>query len=407
MENGSVGKYQLRIPIGRGAAGVVYDGWDPILARRVAIKLLPLTETGTGSREQRSRFLREAQAAATLYHPNIVAIYDYGETESSAYIVMELVEGQSLEVRLGKAERPSVTETSAIMDGLLLGLQHSHERGVVHRDVKPANIILIDDGRVKITDFGSAHVETSDMTRLGSVLGTPAYMSPEQVLGERVDPRTDIYSAGVVLYQLLLGRRPFEGSTLSIMHKIINAPPALPRDLLAAVSPGIYAVLAKVLSKRPEDRYRSAAEFADALRETFQRADPSLRRDRKIASQADHTVVVGPRQAVAGGGPQTSGAGTAAGAFELQGAGRRDRRGMIWPPIVVSAICTLLLGGVGLWALGPLRPTAKTASTQFPPESPLQEVPFALAPASTALEDTAATLPCSLVVIGRAGPETV
>ena len=122
MENGSVGKYQLRIPIGRGAAGVVYDGWDPILARRVAIKLLPLTETGTGSREQRSRFLREAQAAATLYHPNIVAIYDYGETESSAYIVMELVEGQSLEVRLGKAERPSVTETSAIMDGLASGL---------------------------------------------------------------------------------------------------------------------------------------------------------------------------------------------------------------------------------------------------------------------------------------------
>lgn len=423
MERGSVGKYQLHARIGGGAVGVVYEGWDPTLARKVAIKLLPLTEAGAGSREQRSRFLREAKAAASLYHPNIVVIYDYGETESSAYIVMELVNGQSLEARLGNVDGPSVAETFAIMDGLLLGLQHSHERGIVHRDVKPANIILTPDGRVKISDFGIARLANSEMTRVGSVIGTPAYMSPEQVRGEQADPRSDIYSAGAVLYEMLLGRRPFQGSTFAVMHQIINVRPALPRDLLAAVSPGMDAVLATALSKHPNDRYRSAAEFARVLRGEFRQATPSLPRDKKTGGQAEHPVIVGPGTAGSGGASQTAGAGTAPGAVALTGTPHHGRRRGIRFAIVASVICSPLLGGIGLWELGILRRTADTGTQSRPDQDsrtavtagrnrdqshpPLPDARSSLAPELKVLEDAVGETPCSLLSISGASPDSV
>jgi serine/threonine-protein kinase len=266
-ESGKAGKYDLLAVIGRGAVGVVFEGFDPILARKVAIKTLPLDHHDDEAREQYTRFQQEAQAAGRLHHPNIVAVFDYGETATHAFIVMEYLPGGSLKARLERRGRVTTAEALAIMQGILAGLQHSHEHGVVHRDIKPANIVFDDAGEVKITDFGIARLESSKLTLAGTLLGTPAYMSPEQVLGETADVRSDIYSAGVILYELLSGQRPFEGVAASIMHKIVYIPPPLPSTLPAAVPPLFDAILTRALAKSPDDRFQSAADFARALRE--------------------------------------------------------------------------------------------------------------------------------------------
>ncbi len=271
MEVTKLGKYEVRATLGRGAVGVVYEAWDPLMARTVAIKVMPHADLDEDDREQYERFRREAQAAGRLHHPNIVSAFDYGETETSAYIVMEFLPGPSLKSLLSKHEALDLDRIGTIMHGLLTGLQHSHGRGVVHRDIKPANIVFSADGEVKITDFGIAHLDTSGMTRAGSVLGTPAYMAPEQVLGDPVDARTDLFSAGVVLYEMLTGRRPFEGSTSSIMHKIVHLEPPQPSRLTATVSAGFDAVIARAIAKNPADRYQSAAAFDEALRAELQR----------------------------------------------------------------------------------------------------------------------------------------
>jgi len=274
MEVWKLGKYEVRATIGRGAVGTVYEAWDPLIARTVAIKVLPLLETDEYSKEQQERFRREAQAAGRLHHPNIVTAFDYGETESSAYIVMEYLSGPSLKTLLAKHEPLPLADIGHIMQGLLAGLRHSHQRGVVHRDIKPGNVVFSSEGDVKITDFGIAHLEASGLTRVGSVIGTPAYMAPEQVLSEPVDARTDIYSAGVVLYEMLTGSRPFQGSEASILHRIVHLDPARPSDLSPTLSRDLDTVTAKALAKQPSDRFQTAAAFDEALRAALQHASP-------------------------------------------------------------------------------------------------------------------------------------
>ena len=199
---GYLGKYEIRKTLGRGAAGTVYEAWDPIIARQVAIKTVKLPDShDSDAQEEITRFRREAQAAGRLTHPNIVGVFDYGETDDIAYIVMEYVDGESLKAVLDRKERFPIPEIIRVMDELLAGLAFSHERGVVHRDIKPANLMLTKQGRIKIADFGIARIESSGLTQVGTIMGTPAYMSPEQFTGQVVDPRTDLYSAGVVLYQ--------------------------------------------------------------------------------------------------------------------------------------------------------------------------------------------------------------
>ncbi len=374
MEGITLGKYEIRSIIGRGAIGTVYEGWDPILARKVAVKTLPLLSVDEEGQEKQTRFLREARAAASLYHPNIVAVYDYGETDRMAYIVMELISGRPLDAVLEHGARLPPSEAAAIMDGLLAGLQHSHERGVVHRDIKPANIVLSSSGAVKITDFGIAHLESSDMTRIGSVMGTPAYMAPEQVLGEAVDARTDIYAAGVVLYQMLLGRRPFEGGTASIMHKIVNAQPNLQGDLLDGTLPGIVAVLGKALAKTPDDRYASAREFARALHAELGPAGPM---PPGYADDATLVAAPGPLSGALRSGPDTgtaavirTGTGTASGAaapappHDLEAASPRAGRKL--PLAFAALIGAFLLGGVGWWTLNTPGAPADATATQTP-----------------------------------------
>jgi serine/threonine-protein kinase len=261
-----VGKYELKAVLARTAISTVYDGWDSDIARRVAIKLMPLSTAGDEeAREALARFKRGARAAGQLNHPNIVSVYDYGETEDYAYLVMEFIDGPTLKSLFDENRRFALNEIGFIVGGILNALQYSHDRRVVHRDMKPANVMFAQDGTVKITDFGIARIEDSEMTQAGMVIGTPAYMSPEQFLGEKIDWRTDIYSTGVLLYQILTGERPYEGTLATIMHKVLYGSPLLPSRLSTVATPALDQVVTRAMARRREDRFESAAEFNAAL----------------------------------------------------------------------------------------------------------------------------------------------
>jgi serine/threonine-protein kinase len=267
----TLGKYQIRGVLGRGAMGIVYDGWDPVIGRRVAIKTVPLLDNDDPEAiEGLERFKNEARAAGRLSHPNIVAVHDYGESDDVAFIVMEFIEGQSLKQRLDTKEPLPVAEAVRVMDQVLAALHFSHGKGVVHRDIKPANVMLTKDGQVKLADFGIARIESSVMTQAGTMLGTPAYMSPEQLMAQPVDARSDIYSAGVLLYQLLTGERPFEGGLTAIIHKALNTTPPRPSEISVTAPPGLDAVVARAMERRPADRYADAGTFARAIKQAFE-----------------------------------------------------------------------------------------------------------------------------------------
>lgn len=263
-----LGKYEIRRELGRGAMGVVFEGFDPFIERTVAIKTIQKSLIGKAeAQETLSRFRREAQAAGRLTHPNIVAVYEYGEESDVAFIAMEYVVGTELKEQFDKTTRFTTDEMVKTMTQLLDALEYSHARGVVHRDIKPANIMITKDGQVKIADFGIARIESSDLTQVGSVLGTPSYMSPEQFLGQTVDRRSDIYSAGIILYQFLTGERPFTGSNMSvIMQKVLNEAPASPKNLNPGLPEMLCKTVEKAIAKRPEDRFQTAAEFLQALK---------------------------------------------------------------------------------------------------------------------------------------------
>jgi predicted Ser/Thr protein kinase/class 3 adenylate cyclase len=265
----SLGKYEVRRELGRGAMGIVYEGWDPGIERRVALKTVRPDQLDSGNAAQLvERFRREAQAAGRLSHPGIVSVYDFGQEGDTSFIAMEYIEGDELQSWLDRGESLQVSQVVEIMCQLLDALDAAGREGVVHRDIKPANILLLPDGRVKITDFGIARVEASGLTQAGAVVGTPAYMSPEQLRGDEVDARSDLFSAGVVLYQMLTGERPFAGNRVAtIIHKILEIDPPDPSKLALDVPEAFDAVIRTAIAKSPEDRYQSGAEFAAAIRE--------------------------------------------------------------------------------------------------------------------------------------------
>ncbi|OZB29328.1 serine/threonine-protein kinase [Acidiphilium sp. 34-64-41] len=293
----TLGKYDVVRPLGRGAMGVVFEGFDPIITRRVAIKTVRLDRIDeTEGAEDLLRFKREAQAAGRLTHPNIVGVYDYGETDALAYIVMEFVEGDTLKFLLDRGDRFTPADAVAMLESLLAGIAYSHDNGVIHRDIKPANVMITRDGRVKLADFGVARIESSSLTQAGTMIGTPSYMSPEQFMGQTIDSRTDIYSAGVLLYQLLTGEKPFEGSVTAIMHKVLNTEPPPPSALSVSVAPALDAVVRRAMAKRPEDRFAGARDFAQALRDATATADDADAT--MIATPARPTIRVADEPAV-------------------------------------------------------------------------------------------------------------
>jgi serine/threonine-protein kinase len=300
MTPDTLGKYEIRRTLGRGAMGVVYEGWDPIISRRVAIKTVRLPDAGDAeAQEELARFKREAQAAGRLNHPNVVGVFDYAETNELAYIVMEFVEGQTLKGVMGEQERMTLPAISRILKEVLEGLAYCHERGVVHRDIKPANIMITPEGQSKIADFGIARIESSSMTQAGTVLGTPAYMSPEQFMGVVVDARTDIYSTGVLLFQLLTGERPFEGSMTTIMHKVLNTTPPRPSDLAITVPRSLDEVVSRAMSRRPEDRFPSALAFSEALQAALVAPPPPPPPPLVPQSPEDGTIILTKKQSPA------------------------------------------------------------------------------------------------------------
>src|SRR5216110_2202678 len=251
--------------------GIVYEGYDPLIKRSVALKTIRADQlAGENAETVIARFRREAQAAGRLSHPNIVSIYDFGEEEGVWYIAMEFVKGRELKDYFQANERFTTADIVRIMTKILDALDYSHRQGVIHRDIKPANIILLSDGSVKVADFGIAHIETSSMTQVGTVLGTPSYMSPEQIMGLPVDGRTDLFSAGVIFYQFLTGERPFAGSATTTMQKVLKEDPLPPSTLNVQAPAGLDAIVRKALAKRPEERFQTASEFAAAIRGAVQ-----------------------------------------------------------------------------------------------------------------------------------------
>jgi serine/threonine-protein kinase len=272
------GRYELRSVLARTATSIVYDGWDSDIKRRVAVKAVPLsTLEDNDTREALARFKRGVQAAGQLAHANVIDVYDYGETDEYAYIVMEFVDGPTLKQRLDSGERFDIRSICKIMDSILDGLQYSHDCGVVHRDMKPANIMFTKDRRVKITDFGIARFEDNDMTQAGMVIGTPAYMSPEQFMGEKIDWRSDIYSTGVVLYHMITLTRPFDGNLATIMNKVLNSPAPRPSSVSSTATPALDQIVTRAMAKKREQRFQSAGEFNAALQSVLTQPEPAKR----------------------------------------------------------------------------------------------------------------------------------
>ena len=262
------GRYQLLEELGRGAMGVVYRAHDPMIGRTVAVKTLHVVEHGSGLSQDEllRRFHTEARAAGLLSHPNIVAVYDAGKEDDFFYITMELVEGKSLQNLLGDRHAFPLARVLRLMQQSCSALEFAHQRNVIHRDIKPANLILTADDTLKISDFGTAKILQFQSAQTGQIIGTPSYMSPEQIKGRPVDGRSDIFSLGGVLYQLLTGEKPFPGdSVTSVIYKIVSEEPAAPRDLDSSIHPGLSAIVLRALAKSPGARFQSCVEFFDAL----------------------------------------------------------------------------------------------------------------------------------------------
>jgi eukaryotic-like serine/threonine-protein kinase len=261
-----LGKYLLTGVLGEGAMGTVYKGLDPMILRPVAVKAIRshLFEPGQLGVAAAERFRNEAQAAGRLSHAGIVGVYEYGEDEGNAYIAMEYVEGHGLDRYIAPPARLSEPDALCVMIQVLDALNCAHEQGVWHRDIKPNNVIVARDRKLKIADFGIARIESSALTQMTVVIGSPGYIAPERYTGQKPDHRVDLFSCGVLLYQMLTGVAPFAGSDTEAMYKVLHSEPT-PPSRIAGIPECWDAIVAKALAKRPADRYATAREFRDAL----------------------------------------------------------------------------------------------------------------------------------------------
>lgn len=291
-----LGRYRLLVELGRGAMGIVYRAQDPSLNRTVAVKSIILMDDPATRSDYEARFLQEAKAAGGLNHPNLVTIHDVGREGDVAYMAMELLEGTELRALMARGRVPLPFALDVVAQAAD-GLAHAHEHGVVHRDIKPGNIMVVHDRIAKIMDFGIARVRASDVkTQTGAILGSPRYMSPEQVTGQPADLRSDIFSLGVVLYEVVTGEPPFTAPTVTqLMHQIATATPRPPSASNPAVPAMLDLIVARALQKQPAERYQSAAELASDLRtclaELTGRRVPQLAGAAAVPAAADAATV--------------------------------------------------------------------------------------------------------------------
>ena len=271
LSTATLGRYEILDELGQGAMGVVYKARDPMLDRIVAIKTVNLTLPKDELAEYEARFYQEAKAAGGLSHRNIVVIHDIGRSERVAYMAMEFLEGQELRRMLQSHVTITLAQALEIAAQVADGLQYAHDRQIIHRDIKPANVMVLADGSVKITDFGIARMRNNEVkTMTGMILGSPKYMSPEQVSGKRADSRSDIFSLGVVLYEMLTGTSPFVADNIhGVMYQTMNFNPPAPKTLNPELPDVLNFIVAKALAKNLDDRYQNARDFARDLREVL------------------------------------------------------------------------------------------------------------------------------------------
>ncbi|MCC6610112.1 MAG: serine/threonine protein kinase [Burkholderiales bacterium] len=393
-----LGKFEIRRELGKGAMGVVYEGYDPMIDRTVAIKTIRAENLqGEDAQEQLARFRREAQAAGKLTHPNVVSIYDFGQDGDTYFIAMEFVKGRELQDILTQNERFGVAGVVQVMTQLLEALDYSHRHGVVHRDIKPANIILLEDGTVKVADFGIARVESSNLTQAGMVLGTPSYMSPEQFMGQTVDGRSDLFSAGVILYQLLTGEKPFTGSVTTIMHKVLQEQPLPPSKLNVQVPLAFDGVVQKALAKRPEDRFQTGREFAAAIRSAAAASSERAATDATLVSR-DTARIAGDRTIAAAQATQAPGASRAQKppeatqriakieartAPQAAATGPVPARRSLAPVIAVAASIVVIAAAGAAWFLLVRAPGSAPSAQSAPAAAAVATAPAAQPAAST------------------------
>lgn len=270
------GRYEIVRELGKGSMGVVYQAHDPQIGREIALKVL--RPDRVSSEDFVQRFLKEARAIGRMQHPHIVTVYDVGEDQGTVYIAMEFLEGVPLNAYV-RENSPGPEEIVNMGIQVAESLDYAHRRGIVHRDIKPQNIMVAPGGIVKLTDFGIAHVEdpeASHQTQAGEILGTPNFMSPEQVMGKKVDGRSDLYSLGVILYELASGTRPFKGDNLAaIFHAITSETPKKPHELNPGFPPALSEIIMKCLNKAPEERFADGNELSDALRAFLKSQEPA------------------------------------------------------------------------------------------------------------------------------------
>ena len=360
-----LGRYEILDEIGRGAMGVVYLAKDPLIGRLVALKTLRVGSALRGSELEtfRARFIREAQSAGILAHPNIVTIHDVVEesAEGVTFIAMEYVRGTNLKEVLRTEGRLEPEEAAHVVREVAGGLEYAHSRGVIHRDIKPANILLTEERRIKLTDFGIARIGSSTLTFDGQLLGTPNYMAPEQIRGEPTDHRADVFSLGVVLYEMLIGEKPFRGENVTVVtHRIAYEEPIPPDEHGAALPAPIEEVIRTALAKEPAERFQSAAQMARALEEAVEevRVQESLNETQEVPVGAGDPAgppppVPPPSGAPAAGGRVTGGLRRMAAALsdrlaDLPGGAPGRRR--MWAVAALTA-GVLVFAGALLWLI--------------------------------------------------------
>ncbi|HEX9397112.1 MAG TPA: serine/threonine-protein kinase [Burkholderiales bacterium] len=277
MDHPQLGRYAIQSELGRGAMGIVYKATDSALERVVAVKTVNMALERDGADRYEERFYQEARAAAGLNHPNIVTVHDVGKSGEVVYMAMEYIEGVELRSLIGEGRPLRLAQALSIAAQVAEGLAFAHSRGVVHRDIKPANIMVVANGPVKITDFGIARRRvSSELTQTGMLMGSPKYMSPEQVIGKRADHRSDIFSLGVIVYEMLTGAAPFNGENVTaLMYQTVNFVPPAPSQINAEVPVLLDHIVAKMIAKPLEERYQDAAEAARDLRECERQAAAS------------------------------------------------------------------------------------------------------------------------------------